>query len=292
VKTLSLVLSLSGFFLVSQTLVGAEEAREATADRLQTLQKENAALRQSLAQKEAEINSLRTKIGEIEQREDAAIQTPPVTWENEVALGGSLTRGNTDSYTLQAKITSTRETALDKLRFRLTADLQEIDTRRATERVKGEAKYDRNITEKFYWYTRGSGEHDQILGIDYRAQVGPGLGYYLFKTETVKLSLETGPGYQAEKLKAASLSNTIQGRGAENFEWKITNNLKFFQSAEFLSDLLEVNDFTVALDAGFESSLTKQLSLRLTAEDRYNAEPAQGKKKNDIGLITSVAWKF
>ena len=45
-------------------------------------------------------------------------------------------------------------------------------------------------------------------------------------------------------------------------------------------------------EAGVDSSLTKKLSLRVFAVDNYLSEPAAGREKNDLRLVTAVAYKF
>jgi hypothetical protein len=41
-----------------------------------------------------------------------------------------------------------------------------------------------------------------------------------------------------------------------------------------------------------DTSITKKLSLRVFAVDTYHSEPAPGRDKNDLRLVTAVACKF
>lgn len=43
---------------------------------------------------------------------------------------------------------------------------------------------------------------------------------------------------------------------------------------------------------GVEADLTKKMSLRVTLQDIYDNEPAAGRKRNDIRLVSGVAYKF
>ena len=81
-------------------------------------------------------------------------------------------------------------------------------------------------------------------------------------------------------------------RIAERFEHKFTDHLRIWESVEFLPQIDRFQNFIVNGEVGVETDLTKTLSLRVFALDTYDNEPAPGRKKNDVKLVTAVAYKF
>lgn len=306
---LCLFLVLAGVFL---PLLQGEPTPETPQQKLLRLEEETKLLQQNLTQKQQEIKLLKNQISPAPAA--VATTTPsadpaqkpatppaekkpkPSDWKNELSLGASYSEGNTDSVSLQVRGQSIRETKVDKLAFRALVDIREVNDRTASDRGKGEVQYNHQIDEKLYWLTRGAGEYDSVIDLDYRYQVGPGLGYYFYKTEIFEFSLESGPAYEGVQFARAGFQNSILARVADRMRWQIAPNLKFLHSAEFSNDLLETEKYTFTINGSLESTINKMFTLRFTAEDRYNLPPsnipANRRERNDLLLITSIVWKF
>lgn len=251
-------------------------------------QKQNQNLQNQLEETKAENQRLKSFASEGE----TLPPKPKKIWKADISLGAVYTSGNTDSTSVAFGAKGIRETADDKLTLELNAHYGETEGTKDKENIKGEVQYNRNITDRFYWLIYSSLERDALADLEYRFTLNPGLGYYIIKNDTMTLSIEGGPAYVAEKLTDLKLESSVRGRVAEMFEYKINDYVTFFQSAEFLENFQETEDFIFTLEGGIQTKLSKSWALRLSAKNRYDNLPAPGTKENDFQATTSVVYSF
>ena len=117
--------------------------------------------------------------------------------EHEISLGGSLNSGNTNSYAAQLKEISDRTTLTDQFHFGVLGDFKRVEHETVSDRAKGEFQYNHQISGQLYGFGRGSAETDEILDLTYRLQAGPGVGYFVIKSDKITFALEAVRGAQA-----------------------------------------------------------------------------------------------
>lgn len=220
-----------------------------------------------------------------------AADEPKKLWDHSVGLGFTLTRGNSD--TLMGTANWLSQAKWDKNEVRMGADgtYGETDGARSAQSARGFGQYNRLFTDRFFGYARLEGSHDAVADIEYRVVVSPGVGYYFIKSAQTSLSAEVGPGWIFEK-KGEETDNYMTIRFAERFEHKFNDKVRIWQSVEFLPQVEDWTDFIINAEIGLESMLSKSFSLRTYVQDTYQSEPAAGRKKNDVKLVTAVAYKF
>jgi putative salt-induced outer membrane protein YdiY len=232
------------------------------------------------------------------QSEEIATNPPP-HWVSSAALGATLTRGNSDTTTVSLSALTDRKWGMNELS--LGADglygneksPGASSTTETADLLHGFIQYNRSFTEHFYVYGRVDGLHDGIADIEYRLTLSPGIGYYLIKEKKTELGLEVGPSWIDEKLGDTRL-NFAAFRVAEKFRQTLSDRARVWESLEYLDEVDRLNNYIENLEVGIEADLTKKknLSLRVTFDDTYNNAPAPERLKNDIKLITAIAYKF
>lgn len=276
--------------------------------KLKSLQQKNKALRAEIEQKrvleekfhaqQKEIEALKAKLAGQDKSSlpssdpNALSQKAENIWKADIALGAGLTRGNNDSHRVHAEFSAERKTDLDELDLSIEAELGENEGETTSEYIEGSAEYRREISDRVYWYALGQGRRDALADIDYRATLGPGVGYRFLETDTLSLLFEGGPVYVAEKLSHESLEHSLRARLFEEFIWQITSYAKFFQTAEFLANTQDFEDWIFEAEAGVETSITETLSLRLSAKNIHDNLPAEGRDKNDLSLNSAIVYRF
>ena len=212
-------------------------------------------------------------------------------WDTSAALGFTLTRGNSDTLLLTGNILTAKKWDKNELSFGSDGAYGENNGDKNAESLHGFGQYNRLFTERIYGYLRLDGLHDAIADVDYRFTFGPGVGYYFIKEENTKLSGEFGPAFIVEKL-----GDTTKGyltlRLAERFEQKLNARAKIWQTLEILPQVDDFNNYILNAELGVETSLTDKLSLRTYLQDGYDNQPASGRDKNDLKLVTAIAYKF
>jgi putative salt-induced outer membrane protein len=212
-------------------------------------------------------------------------------WEHSVALGFTLTKGNSD--TLLGTANWLSQAKWDKNELRVGADgaYGENDGKRNTQSAHGFAQYNRLFSERFFGYLRADGYHDGIADIDYRVVLSPGAGYYFIKNQKTQLSGEVGPGWVFEK-KGGVTDDYFTIRFAERFEHKFNDRVRVWQSVEYLPQVEQWSDYIINAEVGVETMMSKMLSLRAYLQDSYVSKPAAGRDRNDLKLVTAIAFKF
>lgn len=214
-----------------------------------------------------------------------------VRWESEIALGLTLTSGNTDTVMLTADARTQRKKHPTEWSFGLSASYGEVEDVKSTELLRGYGQFNRLFGEYWFGYLRADGLHNDITGVDYRFTVGPGLGRYLIKRTQTTLRVEAGGTFLWERV-AGIEKDYVAVRFAERFEHKISDRVRMWQSAEFLPAVEDWSDYVLNMEAGIDSALSKSLSLRVYLQDIYDSKPAPGRKPNDLRLVSALVVKF
>jgi putative salt-induced outer membrane protein YdiY len=212
-------------------------------------------------------------------------------WETSAGLGLTLTKGNSDTLMLTADALTSKKFTSDELSFGVSFSYGEQADVKNNEAAKAFGQWNHLFTDRFYSYVRADALHDAIADIDYRITLSPGVGYYIIKDERMRLSVEGGPGAVIEK-QGGEEKVYFVGRVAEKFEYKFSEKAKVWQMAEFLPQLDDLDNYIINAEVGVEASITARTALRAVLQDTYDNEPAPGRKKNDLKLVTSVVVKF
>lgn len=231
------------------------------------------------------------ELGEYETTEGLTLDEKPKNpWKFKVELGGSYSAGNTRSGLASLAAEVKRKTDIDELTFSLNGRLGENDGEQNAQQAGFNSRYQRNITENFYWYIDNKLFHDRFAGIVYRDIFNPGIGYKVINTDKVELAFEGGPSLLIQQLEDEPLITHPSARVAQTFKWKIYPHLHFFQEASYNYDFIETDNWVLSLKAGIENKIMKNLALRLTVEDMYNNNPSPGREKNNFLITTSLVF--
>jgi putative salt-induced outer membrane protein len=232
-------------------------------------------------------------------------------WDASLAAGATLTKGNSDTFLGNLTFKAVRKAPRDEVllgasttygttekeeSFTVTRPAGEITVTRETRETttanaSGFGQYNHLFTERFYGGVRLDLLHDAIAEVKYRVTISPLAGYYLIKETNMLLAVEAGPSLIAEKV-GDETDQYAALRLGERFEYKFNNGARVWQSLEFLPQVDRFHNYIINAEVGAEASLTKNLSLRGVIQDTYDNVPAEGRKKNDIKLITALVYKF
>jgi putative salt-induced outer membrane protein YdiY len=219
-------------------------------------------------------------------------------WHGDAALGLSLARGNANTFLLNGSATT--ENIWDQNDLKLGADGQyglnnwgQTNQTQSTEAIHGFTEYKRLFTDRFYGSARVDGFHDDIASIQYRLVVGPAAGYYFIKSDATKLNGEVGPSFIDERLGHENESY-VTLRFTERFEhtFNKAKTAKFWEEVDYLPQVDRFANYLLNTEVGVEAALNARFSLRVCADDKFDSEPAAGRKENDILLVSSLVFKY
>lgn len=228
------------------------------------------------------------------QQTAPAVSAPPKKpkWVTSASLGFTLTRGNSRTLLFTGNILSSRKWDQSELDLGADATYGKSDGIKNAESVHGFSQYNWLFYKKrAYGYIRLDALHDAIADIQYRITLGPGVGYYFIKSKATQLSGEIGPAFIYEKL-GGHEHRYMSLRLGEKLQHSFTEKTRLWQSLELLPQVDRLDNYILNGEIGIETDLTKKLSLRTYLQDSYDNQPAPGRKKNDLKLVTAVAYKF
>ncbi|MEY4916554.1 MAG: hypothetical protein RL616_467 [Verrucomicrobiota bacterium] len=212
-------------------------------------------------------------------------------WESSISAGLTVTSGNSDTILGTLAAGSTRKTPENEFSFGIDAAYGKANSVNNLETYHAFGQWNHLFTDRFFSYVRAEFLRDTIADLNYRISLSPGVGYYLIKGTNTTLAVEAGPGVVFRDLGGNSETYATL-RLAERFEHKFSPGARIWQSLEILPQIDRWQNFTVNAELGAEAAFTKSLSLQVVLSDSYNSEPAFGRKRNDLKLVSGVAYKF
>jgi len=219
---------------------------------------------------------------------EVAIKYP---WESSLSAGLTLTRGNTSSSMMTADFITKKKTKVNEYTLGSAAAYGEQNSQETVNNYKAYGQWNHLFTERFYGYLRADGLHDSVASLDYRFNIGAGLGYYFIKSKQTSLSVETGAGFEAQRL-GGDDQNFATVRLAEQFEHKFNEHARLWQSVELLPQVDKLENYLINFEIGIEAPISKSFSLKTYLQDNYANRPALGRKHNDAKIVAAVAYKF
>lgn len=233
-----------------------------------------------------------------------AEEAPGKVKENSIAVGVTLTDGNSETLLANASFVHDRKREQYRLRLGIEGAYAEntvestgadgqatSDSETTVENVKGAADYRRNLSERAYLGVNLTALYDGIADIDYRIIFSLAPGYYLMKSEAATLGVDAGPAYLVEKI-GGDEREDVALRVAERYDRQLSPTAKTWQALEYLPLVDELDVYLLNAEIGVEAALNNSLSMRLAVKYAYDSTPAEGKEKGDTTVIGALVYQL
>jgi putative salt-induced outer membrane protein YdiY len=217
---------------------------------------------------------------------------PTNLWQSAVSAGLTLVRGNSDTMLFSADFSTQHKTPFEEYKIVLNTSYGDQGGKQTVNNYKGSVQWNHLFTDRFYCYLRSDALRDIIAEVDYRATIGPGMGYYLLKYTNTTLATEMGVAYEAQRLDGKDDQDFAALRLAERFERKLNEHARLWESAEILPQVDRFDNYTINCEIGVETALSKSFTLKTFLDDNYDNRPAPGKLKNDAKIVAAIGYKF
>jgi putative salt-induced outer membrane protein YdiY len=222
----------------------------------------------------------------------AVVQPPKYPWESSISAGLTLTRGNSDTLLVTGGLQTHQKTPDNEIGFGADGAYGVNNSVKDVDTIHTVGQYNHLFSERFFAYARVEALHDGVADLQYRVNTGPGVGYYFLKATNTTLAGELGSTFVNQRLGGVD-DNYATLRLAERFEHKFNNyGARVWENVEILPQVDKFNNFLVNAEIGIESSITRTISLKTFAVDNFNNEPASGRVKNDVKLVSGISYKF
>ena len=225
------------------------------------------------------------------------INPPPLKWTGNIVLGGTLTRGNTDTDDFNASFHAQRKSEKNLI----TVDAGYVygrqhipnDGNHETQNnwfTEGKEEY--SLGKKFYGYGDIRAEQDVIAQLALRLTAGAGMGYRWVDTPKWKFGTEAGVSWLHRSYSNDGTNDNASLRAAYHLTGRVNDKVSIFHNFEYFPALNRIDNYYFNTDAGIRTDLTKNFFTQFKVEYRYDSRPAPGRGPNDVRYILGVGWSF
>lgn len=217
-------------------------------------------------------------------------------WKGAGELGLALTRGNSETESLNAKLGLAFEDArwkhdLGAAVLRQKGELAGTDELQLTANryeLSGSSAW--KFSERAYLIGSLRHENDDFAPFEYQTIVAFGAGWYAIRSEQTEWLFEGGPGYRRFKDAAIGESD-----GEAVLRARMAYRHAFNEQTSFENTLLVEtgSDNTFAQnDTGLAVKMNASLALKAGLQFRHNTEVAPGLKRTDSLFTTNLVYSF
>jgi putative salt-induced outer membrane protein YdiY len=214
-------------------------------------------------------------------------------WDSNAAIGVNGSEGNANTLAIQTGLEMRRKGELSMVFI-------DVDYRQATNRDvtvedygRLNVDFDRKFRDsKWSLFGKYGMTWDRFKAFDLRLWVNGGSGYHWIRTENASLITHFGGGAMRE---IASPDDSWVPEAVFGFdaERQLTPRQKIRAKFDYFPAWEKFSDFRLVGDLAWEMLLdgTKNLSIRLSATDRYDSTP-NGAKPHDVYYSSLLLYKF
>jgi putative salt-induced outer membrane protein YdiY len=217
-------------------------------------------------------------------------------WSGGLNLGYALTRGNSQTSTLNLAFNAARKGLRDKLTLYSSAIYATNDAPGAVpgttaNAIGGGARYDHDIIPKIFAFVNTDMLSDDLQNLDLRALFGGGLGWHAIKSDRTTLDLLGGFNYTHEAYFTVT-NNYASAMIGDDLMHKLGAGTVLKQSFYFYPNLSMTGDYRGTFNLGTVTKLNKWLGWQNSFGDIYVSNPPAGTKNNDLVFTTGLNIAF
>lgn len=215
-------------------------------------------------------------------------------WHGSISGGINARGGNTSNQSASARFDVSRKKGPDELMINGDFYFASAENRMTAMKMLGGTRYDHYFEPNnrgWYGLTRFEADQDRFAEINQRLVPAAGPGYAFFNSEDFKIKLEVAGGFAQTNFRDAT-ANRFEGILLPRFLFvsRIYGQSRFTQDVNVFSSMADDGGYRVRSESTVEAPFLDRLKIRLSVIDDYNSNPGADAEKNDLRLISSVAY--
>ena len=211
------------------------------------------------------------------------------SWNGEAEIGFIMTRGNTETDTLNAKLQleNVHEKWLHKIGVKTLQSSDRTET--TAESYEGLFRSEYKLSDDDFLFGSFRYEDDRFAGYDQRTTEVVGYGYRVLNTDKVKLSLEAGVG--ARQTEATDDTSDDEGilRAGIDYSWNISKTSSL--SEDLFVEHGKDNTFTESVTE-FKVRINSKLAMKLSLTVKNDSAVIAGTKNTDSKTAVTLVYDF
>jgi len=217
-------------------------------------------------------------------------------WTGTGTVGLAGTSGNAQTLTFTSGINADRKTRTDKtsLYFSFIKASARVGglSEDTAEAVRGGLRYQRDVHPRLFLSAFNDYEYDRFQDLDLRFVIGGGLGYHAYKTDRSQLDLLAGVAYNRSSYSTPEIREAGELYWGNEYSLKLSDATALVQSYRMFHNLTQTGEYRMDFNLGLSTKLLQWLSWNISISDRYQSDPADGRKTNDFLYTTGLGITF
>tara|TARA_R110001606_G_scaffold1430_4_gene5352 strand:+ start:54 stop:977 length:924 start_codon:yes stop_codon:yes gene_type:complete len=224
-------------------------------------------------------------------------------WKGQGELGGFRSTGNTRNLGLSGGVKLVKDAVKWRLNFQARADYERNKGKTTRDQMSATIEPNYKFDKSLYAYGLAQFERDRFQGFSARYTLSGGLGYELVKTKDVRLAVKAGPAIRITHFADGNSKNSLAGLIGLDFDWKISDHLKFSQDAggTYASDaqgftsavaVIDSDNTSFTATSAFDAKLLGALSARFSYTIEHETNPPVGRIKTDTLSRATLVYDF
>ncbi len=154
-------------------------------------------------------------------------------------------------------------------------------------------RYNRVVSKKFRWEAFTQSQYNGVQKIDWRFLVGAGPRFTLYSTDSISISFGSLPMFEFENPKG-DFPNESTARLSSYLSFKIIlSKYANVSSTTYYQPRFDLfSDYRISNESTFAISISEKLSLKITYNLVYDADPVLGVPGTIYTLKNAIAYKF
>lgn len=223
-----------------------------------------------------------------------AQDAPKPAWSGEGAFNAGVTTGNTETTDVGLGLKLRHDGGDWVQSGEFVADYGETDNVESRNRIFAAGQVDRIFDDRLSAYGRLTWERDEFSGFENRYFAGLGLAWKAVDTEAMKWTIEGGPGYKVDEVRAtlvdpAVTEDSFGARAGSKFEYAFSDAVSLSNTSEIVyADTSTQLSNVIALTANLWGNLNARVSLDV----RHDTDPLPGFEATDTATKFSLVYKI
>ena len=214
-------------------------------------------------------------------------------WEGGLELGMDGSEGNSQNFNLHFGAKLKRKTEFNSLSSELDYKTNNNNSVETANKAFLESRFEHLFQQSpWTWFVHNIEDYDKFKAYDLRVSLDTGIGYQFIKNDSASLIGRFGGGTTREIGGPDDKFVPEAVFGLEG-EYKISKRQKFCTSVEYRPDVANFADYRLNTKAAWEVLLDEEmhLSMKVGILDRYDSY-SDGSKPNDLDYTLTLLWSL
>lgn len=218
------------------------------------------------------------------------------SWSGGVEFGLNGSAGNTEQLAFRFGLNAKRDTTANTTSFGVAYSYAKDESATTKNKFQLDARNDFKtlLPDRWVVFVKGTAEYDQFQDWDWRASGFAGVGYQCIRDEKTSLLGRVGVGGSQTFGGTDDKFRPELDIGAD-FSHKLTERQKITATVDYYPSLSDFpTDYRIVGKAEWEVLVDPEtkMSLKIGAVDRYDSNPGDGAKRNDLDYYALLVWSF